>query len=206
MVDNQYFEVHLTKLMFWLQGNNVKKKKEMGSASLFHLWASTWVILLFDSNEDCSLQNHIVFKKTWNKQLSQKPNKNVYWCHRLKDFRSIPQTSIHVFLQPDESPYGSWKTRYVLIHLDFLILLRTSVNKIGFHRVCGKNEVVMHFGSDIKWSLMPLSSNKVSAMSDYMHATASCLQHFLPKHYLCPWLNSLNLSDVWKQLRNLCIM
>lgn len=23
MVDNQYFEVHLTKLMFWLQGNNV---------------------------------------------------------------------------------------------------------------------------------------------------------------------------------------
>lgn len=27
MVDNQYFEVHLTKLMFWLQGNNVKKKR-----------------------------------------------------------------------------------------------------------------------------------------------------------------------------------
>lgn len=40
MVDNQYFEVHLTKLMFWLQGNNVKKKKEMGSASLFHLYSN----------------------------------------------------------------------------------------------------------------------------------------------------------------------
>lgn len=39
MVDNQYFEVHLTKLMFWLQGNNVKKK-EMGSACLFHLYSN----------------------------------------------------------------------------------------------------------------------------------------------------------------------